>query len=296
MKKLIVKSIFFVIIGFIILNIIGYWIMNNEYLSGHLSWGYVLTSIRKSQRSNPGKIKVIILGDSVTNHIFRCDVHPNSLTTSAAVLMPGQYILAYNAIKQNPNLKYVVLMFNPTTISGRFEQKMTYNNFLKPFYTFENLPLFTPLLLSKISQIRWAHRVIFPFFKTAPLFSDTDFRKVRKSRWSPILYDVTIQYLRKLRNLCLKHNIELVVVSSPVRKGRNRRYKNWRAMKKQIKENRLGDIFKNYFKTIIYIDKKHFKDGVHLKKRYLKRNRRKLISRLLPPDVLRNLAQSKPTR
>jgi hypothetical protein len=296
MKKLIAKSILFVIIGFIILNIIGYWIINNEYLSGTLSWGYVQKSIRKSKQLNPEKIKVIILGESVANQFFPLNKHPNSLTTSAAVLMPGQYILAYNAIKQNPNLKYIVLMFNPITISSRFEQKNTYNNFLKPFYSIEYLPLFNQFLLDKISQIRLAHMVIFPFVKTAPLFSDTDFRKAKKSKWSPHLYDITIQYLQKIKDLCHKHNIELVVVSTPLRKGRNRRYKNWETLKKQVKENRLGDIFKGYFENIIYIHNKYLEDGVHLKKRYLQKNRQRIISRLLPKDVYQNLARAYPKR
>jgi hypothetical protein len=234
---------------------------------------------------------VIILGESIANQFFPRDKHPNSLTTSTAVLMPAQYILAYNAIKQNPNLKYIVLMFNPITISSRFEQKKTYNNFLKPFYSIEYLPLFNQFLLDKISQIRLAHMVIFPFVKTAPLFSDIDFRKVRKSTWWPILYDITIQYLQKIKNLCRKHNIELFVISTPLRRGRNRLYKNWEAMKKQVKEYQLGDVFKGYFENIIYIRKKYFKDGVHLKKKYLQKNRQRLLSRLLPKAVYQNLAK-----
>jgi len=64
-------------------------------------------------------------------------------------------------------------------------------------------------------------------------------------------------------------------------------------MKGQIVRNGLDDIFKEYFKRIIYSDKKYFMDHVHLDRDYLKKNRAVLISRMLPKEVLESLFRSK---
>lgn len=137
-----------------------------------------------------------------------------------------------------------------------------------------------------------ARFVLFPFVKAAPCFSDIDFSN-EAEKPADILSDTAVEYLKKLQTLCKENHIDLIAISPPVRERWEKRTKNWKKMKEQIVQNGLDDIFKEYFKRIIYLDKKYFKDHVHLHWDYLNKNRAVLLSRMLPKEVLVSLFRSK---
>ncbi len=291
MKQLILKAVIFFILGFIILNITAYWLLKNKNYISTVGWRSVLRAINNVDGLDRSKIKVIILGDSVGNQIFPRETHPNSLTSNGSVLAVGHYILAYNAIKRCRNLKYVVLASIPSAIGQSFERKFTYNNVMKPFYTFENLPLFSELIRGKINQKRLSHFVIFPFIKIAPFLSDIVFSGAIKENVGNPLSDLSMEYLKKLYRLCRENDIKLIVVSPPVPRHLQKKL-NLKKMKAQIIKNKLGHIFKGYFKSIMYLAGKHFeKDNVHLNYYFAKKNRRKLAQKILPKEVLLNLSK-----
>jgi hypothetical protein len=68
------------------------------------------------------------------------------LAAVGAVLSCGQYILAYNALTRNPQLRYVVLVVNPQSSELRFERSYTYSYFVKPFCTMANIKHFSGLI------------------------------------------------------------------------------------------------------------------------------------------------------
>lgn len=134
------------------------------------------------------------------------------------------------------------------------------------------------------------HWVIFPFVKTAPCFSDINLTGTRKKP-REMLSDTAVEYLGKLKNLCIENNIELIVLSPPIREQWRRKTNDWEKMKIQIAENDLGDIFKEYFKRMIYLDDSYFRDHVHMSAKYIgvKKNRAGIISRILPQQVRASL-------
>jgi hypothetical protein len=291
MKRLILKSIVFVVLGFLILNMVGYWIISDTNLSKTLSWNLVLSVVKKSKRLDPVNTKVIFVGDSVGNQLFSNHVHPDSLTTTGSVLMAGHYILAHNAIKRIPGLKYVVLVSVPFVIGHAFERSRTYNNFIKPFYTFENLPLISDLLQKKISRKKWVHLAIFPFIKTAPFLSDINCSVgVKENRGKP-LSDLSIEYLKKLDLLCREKHITLIVLSPPVMQSRRKKENNWKKMRIQIREAGFSHLFRRYFRSITYLPDSAFKDTVHMNQDFLRKNRQKIISKLLPREVILSMSK-----
>lgn len=284
MKRFIFKTIGFLVAGFLILNLFGYLLINSDSMSQTLSWNAVLSAVKKSKRPLPSDSPVVILGDSVGNQFFLMPGTPNSLTANGSILTAGHYILAYNAIKRNKHLKYVVLLSVPFVIGHKFERSKTYNNFMKPFYSFENLRHISEGLREKINKKKTAHLAVFPFVKTAPCFSDVDLSGgIEKPK--EILSETAIAYLEKLKTLCKKNDIDLIVASPPIRKSWRKKTKNWNQMKEQIKQNGFDDIFEGYFKRIIYLDEKCFRDRIHLSRGYLKKNRAGLIARMLPKKV-----------
>ena len=292
MKRFIFKAAGFLVLGFLILNFFGYLLIHSDGLSKLLSWGPVLAVVEKSKRAMPPGSTVLILGDSVGNQFFPAHMFPVSLAANGSVLAAGHYILAHNAIKRNKQLKYVVLLSVPFVIGHQFARSRTYNNFMKPFYRFENLRYISDQLQEKINKRIMARLVLFPFVKTAPCFSDIDF-STGTEKPAYILSDTAIEYLKKLQTLCRNNGIDLIVVSPPIQERWGKITKNWEKMKAQIVQNGLDDIFKTYFNRIIYLDNNNFMDHVHLQWDYLNKNRAALISRMLPKEVLDSLFRPK---
>jgi len=286
MKRFILKLTGFLALGFFILNGYGYLTLHSDALSNTLSWKHILAAVKKSKKSLPSGASVVILGDSIGQQLFPRETVPNSLISNGAVLAVGHYILANNAIKRNKNLKYIVLVSAPWVLGHQFEWELTYNFFMKPFYTFENLRHISKPLFEKINKRKMTHWVIFPFVKTAPCFSDINLTGTRKKPRG-ILSDTTVEYLKKLKNLCSENNIEFIVLSPPIREEWRRKTNHWEKMKIQVAQNGLDDSFKEYFKRMIYLDDSCFRDHVHMRARYIdvKKNRASIIARILPQQV-----------
>lgn len=170
MKRFILKLIGFLTLGFFILNGYGYLMIHSDALSNTLSWKHILFAVKKSKKSFPSGASVIILGDSIGQQLFPREIVPNSLISNGAVLAVGHYILANNAIKRNKNLKYIVLVSAPWVLGHQFEWELTYNSFMKPFYTFENLRYISKQLFEKINKKKNDPLGYFSFCKNRPLF------------------------------------------------------------------------------------------------------------------------------
>ena len=279
------------IVAFLVLNILGYFIINSPHLSKQLSWGRLNAIVKKSKKKIPGKI--LILGDSVGGQLFPRKTMPSSLTVNGGCLTVGHYILACNAVKKNKHLKFIVLACVPTVLALQFERSQTYQNVMKPFYTFENLKFLSKTILKKINKKQLAHFVIFPFVKAAACFSDIDFTVPKKKGQWGALSPTAIEYLKKLAALCEENNIKLVLISPPVLQDRKKGTRDWERMRKQIPVYKLGKIFTGYFENIIYLSPENFVDHLHLENKYLKKNRKKIIRKILPREVFELLYKKK---
>lgn len=286
MKRFVLRSLVFIMTAFLVLNVLGYIIVNSTDLTGKDGRYKVFKAVIKSKRHIPGQ--VLFLGDSVGNQLFN-KTRPDSLTVNGSILAAGHYILAYNAVKKNNHLKYIVLLSVPNVIANRFERSRTYKYFLKPFYCLENLHLFSKSLMQKINRKKIAHFAIFPFVKAAMCFSDVNFSGAAKGKMQEILSDIAVEYLHKLKKLCRQHHIKLVVASPPVPLDLKEFTSDWEKMREQVARCGLAHVFEGYFENIIYLDEAHFKDHIHVRKDYLKKNWKKIIKKILPKEVIRKI-------
>lgn len=290
MKKLIIRSVIFFVIGFIILNLLSQIVINSKYFSKNLSYNVSLKAVKKSKREIHSK--VLILGDSIGRQICP-DILPNSLAVNGAILMVGHYILTVNAVKKNPEIKYVILLSAPFIINHDFNRRYTYNNFLKAFYSFENFRYFSDLVKKKISNKFLSNIVIFPFFKLSPV-PQFNFENKKRKKISPVFSELSIQYLKKLYEFLTMRQIKLFIISPPLRKKQKLFFLNWKYFKDQVKKRGLRYILKDYFSKIIYLDKKYYsKDGIHLDVKFVRNNRENLIYRLFPPKAILQLEREK---
>ena len=278
MKDFLKRILVFVLIAFTGLNILGYARVQPYFIQymNERKGGWLKVYERINRSKTNIQSKRIYIGDSVGNQLFDFDTDTNSLTTNAAVSIAGNYILVNNLINNNSDIEEIVLLSVPNDIGWNFEQKLTHNNFVKPFLSFGNLKYFDDLLRDKLREKPLSWMYLFFGIKILP-FSDIDFSDknsiINANYLEEIklttLSDIAISYLKRLELLCSENNIRLYVISPPVPIHWKNDSNNWDEMRKQIDENNLNELLDNYINTINYLPDDCFIDGLHLKNQYI---------------------------
>ena len=229
----------------------------------------------------------IIIGDSVGLQLFNVGKQGNtlSLTSNQAVSMAGQYILIANYIKANPGkLRKIWFVIHPVMFINNLDQPYTFNYFFLPFFSNEYDEYFSARVLEHMRKYKyyfiarksWAK----VFIRKHLDFFPVDYSKLIRGRvafkdWR--LSPISIEYLVKLQALCREHNIRIRLISPPLKK---KFAADYTFMKIQIKENGLEDMFGGYLENLIVLEDSAFKDEVHLKIPYLRRNRAGIIKKM----------------
>jgi hypothetical protein len=140
------------------------------------------------------------------------------------------------------------------------DQVFTYHYFLKPFYRDEYFPLLTKTAVEQIRKIPYYYLCRVPYILVtnwAPNFTPQD-----KNDFT-LLSPISVEYLGKIKELAIKHNFKMIVLPPPMRLSSRQSID---AMNRnEIALSDLDDEFRNYFKSIIYLDDDLFEDEVHLK-------------------------------
>lgn len=279
MRTKIAASIAFVLTGFVFLNVLAQGIISCTSGSRLIRWRAVADTIDKSRREIPGT--VVVLGDSVANQLFPSRATANSLTINGAVLNCGQYILAYNVLTRNPQLKTMVLILTPDSVVLGFDRRHTYSSFLKPFYTPANVKHFSKLVWSKMDARPLSYLAILPLVKVARCFSDVRFPAGKKG--DGLFSDISLEYLHKIEALAEAHHVRLIILPPPLRARFKDRVRN--RFRPEVDRNGLNALFKPYFERLFFIDDEHFKDRAHLQRNYVRRHRLELRKRILPASI-----------
>jgi hypothetical protein len=208
----------------------------------------------------PANAKVLLIGDSVADQLYQSSDSTqdiNSLACSYAISTIGSYILLENYIEKNPDVRACVYVMTPFSFDNDLDLPYTYNYFLKPFYNKDNKKFFDTLVEQHIYKI--------PFYTIA----QTPFALV--SNWSPeleprnetgeFLTDISITYLRKIKEACSRQNIGFYIFSPPIS---SYNYQKLLSMKRNIPPD-LESHFSHYFDDIQILGDSLFYDHVHLK-------------------------------
>jgi len=216
------------------------------------------------------------IGDSVARQIFQG--RSNTFTSHAGILAEGNYILLKNIIRQNPQLKVVLYGVTPTTLSFQFDESITSLNYIKPYqtiYNFRDLDMHSVkhMLRKPLSLI-----YLFNAGKYLPM-SDIDF-KVEKT-YRKNLSQHSFIYIMKMMDLCKKHKIEFVMYCPPINQRRVEVTNNFQEVKGRVFKTRLEPLFNKYFKTVIVMADKYFRDGQHFKNPIIRKERKTVQNSIL---------------
>ena len=179
--------------------------------------------------------------------------------------MCGQYLLLNNYINAGNEIDTLYLLFNPTSFANNLSQVYTFHYFLKPFHRAEYESEFTSLVKEQIANIPYTFLVREPYVLTsnwAPDYRPAGTDQPAKKGPVSLLSPVSIEYLKKIKDLAGKHDFQVVVIPTPTSLKYKERVAN--CNKAQIDSNGLSQMFEQYFKNIIYLDESFFSDGIHL--------------------------------
>ncbi len=284
MKKFVLNFIIYIFLFLTFSNLIAIIILNVPMFSKILDFGpevYIANINSKKSLEHD----IVVVGDSVAHQIFKPfdDVKDDffDLTTNQAVSMAGQYILIMNIINKNSDvIKEINLVYHPRSFSNNLDQIWTFNYFVKPFFNLNNIKYFSQSVLKKLDNIKLYKIAILPMIKVIPDFPSFDYSKFMKNSNENTAYlsEISIEYLKKIKNECKNRNIEFNVISAPLN---IESIDDYAYMKQQISENGLDGIFHNYFDNMIIYEKDVFLDPFHFKKDYLIKNRQLIIDSLI---------------
>ena len=204
--------------------------------------------------------KLLLIGDSVAEQLFdpnNKESHEiNSLACSYSVSSLGVYILLNNYLKANNNISDVVYLMGPNSFQNNLDLPWTYNYFLKPFFKTDNYVYFDDYSKDLIKNMEFSE-----FSQTIPFLitnwsPDYQYPKLNNNHF---LSNISIFYLRKIKNLLKLNNIKFHIISPPISEYKNSQLNN---LVKNIPTD-LSIFFEDYFDNIEVLDDSLFLDNVH---------------------------------
>ena len=282
-KKFFLNLFIYIILFIIVSNLFALAVINIPALSKVLDFApevYVANINSKKTITSD----TIILGDSVAHQIFKSSMGIKDsfydLTTNQAVSLAGQYILIKNAIDNNTSIKEVYLIYHPRSFSNDLDQIWTFDYFVKPFYNFKDRKYFSQSVIKHLENIKLYKMAIFPIIKVIPNFPSLDYSRFisNSSKNRSFLSNTSVEYLIKIEEACKDKGINFKVIACPVRESSIDDYSTF---KKQINDNGLQGIFKDYFKEMVISEDNLYIDDFHLKKDYIANNRQSIIDNLI---------------
>jgi len=277
MKKFLVVMAVNMVLLAVILEILSERVLSSyNHFSGKLSW-FWMNLYEQSLGQDLGS-DTLVLGCSVAHQLYMTNPRKNYKITTGVDLMITSYLYAEKALKGNPGLKTIVIVTVPMSLCQSFENKFSYNMFVKPYYTFSNFRYFDGYLHELVARRPLALLTVFPFFKMLPV-SDFNYQDDRMHSYLA-LSDFAARYLTKLRVFAAKHRIRIVLVPSPVNEKFMKYSRNCEPLRRSIRQHGLGRLFEGYFESIVTYPDSCFSDEVHFKPGYLAKHREEIISRI----------------
>lgn len=263
-RKFIIKFSLFALIACPVLTFKNLLFYYTDLYKTTVFGNEIYLSLKKSKIKK--KVKKLLIGDSVGNQLYDNKVYNDSifsLTCNQAISMVGQYILLSNFIETNKENapKEVILLITPNSFLNNLNQDLSYHYFLKPFYYQENEKYFDTLCNTQIKKIPYYFSSTIPFIRSSNW--SPDFVEIKDSSYK-VISPVSVDYIGKIKALCLSNNIKFTIAPTPVRYSRYKIIEEY-SQTSEVTPGYLTYDLKNYFNNIVFMPDGLFKDNSHFK-------------------------------
>ncbi len=276
-KQFTLKLLVHLVIIFTVLEAISTIVLSSRnYFSKRIPWAW--DKITEAHADNKINSDTLILGGSVGEQLFTFGKKDNYFTTSAVCLPATGYLLSNRIYNTNPNLKHIVFVCVPGGITGKFEHALTYNSFIRPFFTYSNFKYFDFYLIKKIAQKPPA---LLSLFNTIKILQISNFNYGEPTQVNhQIISDFSIHNLQRLKEFAFARGIQISFVAPPLQESKRSKQTYYKRISSTLNEKGFSNLFEGYVENIYYLSDTCYVDGLHFKRKYLKQNRDEIISML----------------
>ena len=234
-----------------------------------LYYGYpgAVTYKALSVSKKKSKAKKLILGDSVARQFYEPGVISSStvsLACNQAVSLCGQYLLLQNYLQAGNHPDSVTLLLTPTSLRNDLNQVFTFHYFLKPFYTQQNMRLFSDQVLNEIDKVPFKNLSQIPSVKASKWAPDYGEEWNKKGDHIEVS-EISIEYLNNIQTLCESQGIDFSMLPGPVTDSLRIKCKNALTMVDYDRFSNIEPLLVNYFEEMTFLEDSVFSDGIHLK-------------------------------
>lgn len=279
MQRFLLKLTFFSATCFVLLNLAAMFYAKTSPRRVNDPGGEIYDAIKRSHESSTAS--TVVIGDSVAHQLLTGHTPPGmlNLATNQAISMCGQYLLAKTAIEHDPAIKEIILAYQPIVFINNLDQTFCFNYFVRPFYPHtEYRAGMSPEIMTLINRRPAARLVVLPLFRYTTLLFDIDYSQDAPKPTYTYLAPVSIDYLRKLADLCDQHKIRLRIVSTPISRDRNY---DQAQFEKEVTAANLEKLFPDYTNTVRLVDPTQLVDSIHFKEDKIDENSAIFVKMLL---------------
>lgn len=230
----------------------------------------------------------VIIGDSVCRQLLAPDNQIENeevcyLGTNQLITVCGNYILLSRYIENNPQTEKVYYFVRPQSLGVDIDQHLFYPYFVIPFCRTEYMPYLEEetktLLTEKFGRIFVYNRYVKGLLQNNKALLSKYIAKYHENEIKTNnLSKMTVIYLEKLQELCEEHNIEFVVIATPLA-GESSDY-DWESYMSEAEAYGLEGLLSGYTDSIYYIPEEYFTDGIHLVNGYVNENREEILKKI----------------
>ena len=231
----------------------------------------------------------LVMGDSVTSQMFgnnHIDGGTYYMTGNCSATMGGFYLLMRNYIEHNPQTREIRLVVSPDVIANAADTDYTYQYYIVPYYTKENMRHITANVQNYIdrkfgylfTRCEPIKKVLYNDLYLLGKYRDYIEATRTKERKSMRISWFSAEYLKQMQALCDANEIEFTVLSCPLSNTRARH--DWGGFQKDREQYGLKKILQGYMENADYYSEDEFQDEYHFETEVLRAKKQQIIKKL----------------
>lgn len=271
LRRFMRRALQFLVLGILVMNVVAVLILSSRLkpiMIGREVW------LAIDHTRDVTSATTLVLGDSVARQLYdRNNERATGFlhaTANQSISMAGQEMLLREALRSNPQLKRVILLYHPDSFSNDLDQPYTFNYFAKPFCSLKTWPRLSSLVKQHMERRLEFWAAFLPLVKATQLLSNVDYtpRAARGSKRAPTLAPTTADCLPRMRDLCEAHGVSLELRSPPIAADRKLEW-----LRTGVHDSGMDTIFAGYFESMRLLPSRLFPDGIHIDAQELPRFR-----------------------
>lgn len=228
-----------------------------------------------SRANSINENSVLIIGDSIANQLFRnLDSDSDSvdvLTSNAAFMITGQYVVLKHYVENHPECKDVYLIIHPLSLSRNFDYEWSYK------YSAAVLAKNNCLDDLDASTVKTMHEMYGYVSLTKPFIYMIEESPVCRKLWLNYMtmnreikplkstFELADIYVKNMYDVCKSNDVTLHLLSTPISMNHKAMIDNITA---DYAESWISSIYPNYLEDIYYYDDIMSEDHSHFSGEY----------------------------